>query len=49
MTAESRLLNWELLGSIRICIIAVFYSTAISKSMLNRPCISVQAGDVFYN
>ena len=49
MTTESRLLNWELLGSIRICIIAAIYSKAISKSMLHRPCISAQAGGIFYN
>lgn len=49
MTTESRLLNLELLGSIRRCIIAAIYSKAISKSVLNRTYISVEVGDIFYN
>lgn len=49
MTTENKLLNWELLGSIRICIIAAIYNKAITKSMLNRPCLSVQVGGIFYN
>lgn len=49
VTTESRLLNCELLGSIRMHIITAIYSKVISKSILNRPCVSVQVGGIFYN
>lgn len=37
LTAKSRLLNWELLVSIRICIIAAIFSKAIGKSFFIDP------------